>query len=537
MNGNGRHRAERGAPARSVWRVLMGMLLAVATLMAMALPMSAVYAADGDDANCAATTLPVKRDGTSVTWSEVRDYIDANFTGSKVFADAVYDAICTSGQDFSRKDYGDRHNTTLRTAEDVIRNYGIFDSRNTVLTLTKPLEDGAVLTGIGQLRYVSTLNVKDVGNHKGLDFLEDAYEPIAGSRPTEKDPMGPAAVVENIAITELPQNPYALNLPRTIGANNHYFPTTAYNSLLVSILRRPGGAKSTTVNIDTALTGRDGTPVELGTSVVAASTADTSFTAAADVVYPTETNMVWNDDFGCDPWRVSSCPQTEGDSFQASGNHLTVTIPSDVSDNKTYWSRLAFSLIYKFYSNTVMDQTSVDYFYRTSAEYLNRVTVSGSQMVISGARVKKVDKDDPSKGLNGATFELYADSGGTQKAKQADLTTDGKPQFNADGSLAVIETGTYTSGNVEGTDGVVVLDNLLPGTYYLKEVTPPDGYTAVSDQLIPVIVEDVDTKTPEVTGGESAEAEVAKDGATVQARADKFEGYRRFAFWCVWVVV
>ncbi|MBT1171679.1 SpaA isopeptide-forming pilin-related protein [Bifidobacterium sp. SO4] len=500
----------RGLP--HACRAVLGLLLAMATLLAMALPSNTAYAADGD-ADCSATILPVKEDGASVTWPEVRQYIDENFTGSKVFADAVYDAICTSGQNYAF----DYDGVTPQTAADVIKYYGALDSRNTSITITKPLEDDAVLTGIGLLRYVSKLNVEDVGSHRGLDFMEDAYVPAKGETPTEEDPMGPAVVMNDIAITELPKNPYALNLPRTIGANYHNFQSTNYNSLLISILRRPGGTKNATVSVDTGLTGRDDAAVDLE-----------SATATTDMIYPTERGIVQNDSFGVDPFQEYDSPRENG-GFQVTGNKMSVSIPVDAKNSKTYWSMFGFKYIYNYYANTQLQSNSLDYFYRTSAVYLNRVTLSGSQLVLSGARVKKVDKNDTSKGLNGATFELYTDRAGTQRAQQADLDADNKPQFVTDAQtgesfLKMKDTGTYTSRTVDGMDGVVVLDDLLPGMYYLKEVNPPSGYTAVSDQLIPVTVEGVNAETPKVTGGEGESATVAKDGELVTAVADQFAG-------------
>ncbi|WP_243386997.1 MULTISPECIES: SpaA isopeptide-forming pilin-related protein [Bifidobacterium] len=161
------------------------------------------------------------------------------------------------------------------------------------------------------------------------------------------------------------------------------------------------------------------------------------------------------------------------------------------------------------------------------------MTLVGSQVVISGARVQKVDENDSSKGLNGAEFELYTDKDFKHRAQQAKLTAAGKPQFETkDGksSLKMTDTGTYTSETKDGKDGIIVLDNLLPGTYYLKEVKAPEGYQTESNpRPIEVLVSGEGTNAAKVSGGVGESATVAKDGETVTAVADQFAGATTWA--------
>lgn len=500
---------------RHAWQMLLGLLLAVAMLLAMALPTNAAYGATGDSEDCSATTLPVKENGTSVTWQEVRDYIDKNFTGSKVFADAVYNAICTSGQDFSKTNYGDNGDKTLRSAAEVIQYYGAGTRFGGTIIISQPLETGAVLTGIGLLNKTVTLRVENVGSNKGLGFMEDAFTPAPEGKPAYDTAMGPAVIIDKIYISELPKRVYGLNLPRTTGNRNyHNFQTTAYNYLPLSILRVPGDNGDTQLSINSMLSGRDGVKVDLG-SLAGSASDNTSGT----VIRPTEAEAAENNDRRCNPW--AGCPTSQKNEFHASDNRLSLTIPNGGNrDGDVYWFRLGFASLYNYYANSAIQRTSIDYFYQTVAEYLNRVRVSGSQVILSGLNVQKVDKSDVSKGLNGATFELYSDKNFQHRAQQADLSSEGKPQFvtngNGSSALKMKDTGVYTSATINGTDGVIAIDNLLPGTYYLKETKAPDGYKAESEP-IEVTVTGEDIKKTTVTGGAGETAMVAKDKVTADA--------------------
>lgn len=80
--------------------------------------------------------------------------------------------------------------------------------------------------------------------------------------------------------------------------------------------------------------------------------------------------------------------------------------------------------------------------------------------------VNKVDSEDSNIKLNNATFQLYSDNACTVKAKNASGT----------------ELGPYTTEN-----GSFTISNLLYGTYYLKELAPPEGYI-LADECVPVNV-------------------------------------------------
>ena len=80
----------------------------------------------------------------------------------------------------------------------------------------------------------------------------------------------------------------------------------------------------------------------------------------------------------------------------------------------------------------------------------------------------KYDQADPTKGLEGAEFELY--------------------QKNTEGN--VIEASKKTL--ISGADGKILVDGLDAGTYYLKETQAPEGYVCSSEELTIVIPDNAD---------------------------------------------
>lgn len=91
--------------------------------------------------------------------------------------------------------------------------------------------------------------------------------------------------------------------------------------------------------------------------------------------------------------------------------------------------------------------------------------------------VEKVDFDDPSQSLSGAQFELYKlNPGSDEYEKMSGFTsmTEGGQTF------------IYYSGNGLGylttnSNGKIDLRGLECGSYYLKEITPPEGHVITSE--------------------------------------------------------
>ena len=95
-------------------------------------------------------------------------------------------------------------------------------------------------------------------------------------------------------------------------------------------------------------------------------------------------------------------------------------------------------------------------------------------------------------------------------ASNVDVAADGtatlKEGVTVDNALQTATTHTLTEeADSVALDGAAVFSNLEPGTYYVAEMSAPDGY-AVNDTLAKVVVDDT---------GVYADAGEADDGVTV----------------------
>ncbi|WP_165773759.1 SpaA isopeptide-forming pilin-related protein [Bifidobacterium felsineum] len=432
------------------WRALLGMALAVAMLAAMALPLHTAYAVDKDAANCSTTTLPIKTNGDPVTWTEVRQYIDDNFTGSKVFADAVYNAICTSGQDY-RYDYD---GVIPQTAADAIRYFGALDPEDTSVTIKSPLENNAVLTGIELLNNTGFLNIKDVGSHTSLDFLEDAYKPWnLGDQDLIK---GPRVIISQINVLKLPKNPYVFNLPRTRDGL-HGFNTTSYSRLSTNVLRQPGITNDVQLKIDTQLTGRS-TQVDLGSA--------TSSNDASTSISPTEVQPTFLSKESPDFRENVYIPGDPTKKITAQGNKIIFSIPVSSETDGAYQERVVFDDMYKYWANTAPQIQSPDYFYRVDVTYLNQLNVEGENLILSDLKFQKTD--DQGNALAGANFALTKDNQPAQKIK----IENGQVMWDSNGNPEWEPVGVLTSDK----NGLVTVPYLTPGDYTIREISAPEGY-------------------------------------------------------------
>ena len=91
----------------------------------------------------------------------------------------------------------------------------------------------------------------------------------------------------------------------------------------------------------------------------------------------------------------------------------------------------------------------------------------------------KVDKNDPSKKLEGAKFKLYRVSG---EEKQYAQVTDGKVS-----GWTTEANATELSSDAQGLFKVTGLDD---GTYYLEETVAPDGYNKLTNPVAVIISAD-----------------------------------------------
>ena len=107
-----------------------------------------------------------------------------------------------------------------------------------------------------------------------------------------------------------------------------------------------------------------------------------------------------------------------------------------------------------------------------------------------GLDISKVDKKDNNNFLSGAEFELYASkedaTNGTNKISFV-MDTEGVYHKAVTGESD--QTTTLTVGENDGLLGKLTLKGLDKGTWYLKEITAPDGYNLLAS---PVAVEIAD---------------------------------------------
>ncbi|MBT1164721.1 SpaA isopeptide-forming pilin-related protein [Bifidobacterium felsineum] len=471
------------------WRALLGMALAVAMLAAMALPLHTAYAVDKDAANCSTTTLPIKTNGDPVTWTEVRQYIDDNFTGSKVFADAVYNAICTSGQDFNVSYEGNK----LKDAADVIANFGRSDPTHTTIDVPQKLEPNAVLTGITLLRYPDSVRLDDVGDINSFSFIEDAYKTSSPEYPDYDAPMGPRIVIPgSMALTVFAKEPFRFNLTRTNNGDHELLARNAfYHNLPVSILRESNDAGYTQITVDTTLTGRDAS-VDLSSS---------NSSGQITFIHPTRTKQTFQ------PIGSSSSQSTNR--ITASGNKITFSIPNNGADGQ-YIELAAFDWMYNYVANESLQAISPNYYYRTNVSYLNTLKIRNYSTVLSDFVAKKIDADSKQP-LQGARFKLY-DSEEAAKAEderglvpQAQIDADGKVITNQDGSIQWKATVEASSDK----DGLIYFRYIKPGTYWLKETQAAHGYQKIADPVqVHVGISDGDFIAPSVDNGEGNAVQV-----------------------------
>lgn len=104
-----------------------------------------------------------------------------------------------------------------------------------------------------------------------------------------------------------------------------------------------------------------------------------------------------------------------------------------------------------------------------------------------GFDLKKVAKDDNDALLSGAQFEIYRDGGNGEwnngSSDDTGLTFVGSDGINYKLSEAQSDATELTTGD----GGLLSLDGLSEGTYWVLETTAPDGYNKLSDPIKVVI--------------------------------------------------
>lgn len=147
---------------------------------------------------------------------------------------------------------------------------------------------------------------------------------------------------------------------------------------------------------------------------------------------------------------------------------------------------------YAIYEKTLLAGYSASYPTILNPVAQNNESITNTRTTLRDVTLKKVDKDDPTKMLQGAEFSLYNASDNT-----------------------VIQTGITT-----GWDATVVLHGLVTGSnhYYLKETKPPKGYDIPSDadNRFNLTIDETAHPTVTITNEQSKQTfQIKKSGTTI----------------------
>lgn len=171
---------------------------------------------------------------------------------------------------------------------------------------------------------------------------------------------------------------------------------------------------------------------------------------------------------------VKTCAAAAGLNLN-DGATITVTYTAHLNDkayvNTAGGSTSNINKVYLTYSNNPKDELSIGKTPESTPVYVYTYQLNNT---------KYHDDDNPNNVLAGAGFRLYSDEACHDEDEiKLKMNDDGtySRDFSTEGKGVEMISGQDGQFNVKGLDA---------GTYYLKETTPPDGYSAC--KVIPVTI-------------------------------------------------
>ena len=171
---------------------------------------------------------------------------------------------------------------------------------------------------------------------------------------------------------------------------------------------------------------------------------------------------------------VKACAKDAGFDLN-NGATITVTYTAHLNDeayvNTAGGSTSNINKVYLTYSNNPKDESSIGKTPESTPVYVYTYQLNNT---------KYHDDDNPNNVLAGAGFRLYSDEACHDEDEiKLKMNDDGtySRDFSTEGKGVEMISGQDGQFNVKGLDA---------GTYYLKETTPPDGYSAC--KVIPVTI-------------------------------------------------
>lgn len=192
----------------------------------------------------------------------------------------------------------------------------------------------------------------------------------------------------------------------------------------------------------------------------------------------------------------------DGDDYEVTGNledDGTTTLTIDLSKYLTAHkndSGFVGKTIKVYYQAKVNDKAAVEdpVTNEVSVEYSNDPSSDGTgtstpdktYTYTFGFDLKKVAKDDNDALLSGAQFEIYRD-GGNGNWDNGSSDDTGLTFTGSESNWKLSETQSGATELTTGTNGLLSLDGLSEGTYWVLETEAPDGYNKLPAPIKVVI--------------------------------------------------